>query len=161
MTCVTCEITPPPGHSLHTGIATHLGDRHPGHISARWATPSPILFGTHVIWRGRNVTAQIIEAMPGDQHTGWIETYLLDDQGAPRIHPARYLCANDGCQHDTAGWAEWPRTPEEAEADPDGVGACPKCESTDPPRKLFDDHPITVIRTGPVTVITGTTIHTG
>lgn len=160
MTCVTCEITPPPGHSSSgPNAAPGMPGHHPGHISARWH--DPINFGTHVIWRGRNVTAQIIEAHPGDQHTGWIETYLLDDQGAPRIHPARYLCANDGCQHDTAGWDHWPRTPEEAEADPDGVGACPKCGNTDPPRKLFDDHPITVIRTGPVLVITGTTIHTG
>jgi hypothetical protein len=157
MSCVTCEVTPPDGHTAALLAAGKTIPDIPGHVSARGTTRYYLGFlGLHVIWRGRNVTAQTVEAMPGDEHSGWVELLLLDDNGAPQLHAARYVCANPECEQDTGGHATWPPDGDDPED-----AHCPTCYNSAPPRRLFEDHAVTVIRTGPVHVSHGTTIHTG
>ncbi len=79
MSCVTCEITPPPGH----GGPMRLNS---GHVGVCFGDGG---LGWQITFNGRNVTLYTVEAHAGDMDTGWVELQLLNDDGAPRmIHPA-------------------------------------------------------------------------
>lgn len=149
MSCVTCEVTPPPEHSTLNGY-NRQGDHH---ISARLGdTPG---LGFAVLFRGYDVTLQVIEALAGVD--GWVEMRIMNGDGAPTLHP--------GAQPTCPSCAE-PREP--VRADPDmrdgidwGVCACGCADAPDPEDLAYGPHPVTVIREGHVQILRGTEVIDG
>lgn len=129
MSCVTCEITPPPEKTSPDRV-------HDGHIGVRFGDGG---LGLAVLYRGHDVTLQCVEAVAGDEDTGWVEMRIVNGSGEPTIHHA----ADPICPA-CAG----PREPEEIVAGFTAWKACDHCGYTNRPDVAYGPHVVTVIRRG-------------
>jgi len=155
MSCVTCEITPPAEHSLanltpeQAATPGYIAQRlHPGHIGCRLG--DTFTLGLAVLYRGRDVTLQCVEAHAGNDDSGWVEMRIVNSDGTPTFHrPGPPICADCG--------TDWPAE----DNDEPPIPGCPKCSSITPPAPKWPAHVVTVIRPGPTTIIRGVDLHTG
>lgn len=147
MSCVTCQVTPPPERSSD-------GPVHEGHVAHRFGDGG---LGLAVLYRGRDVTLQAVEAFAGPEGEGWVEMRLMTDDMGPVLHPAAEpVCP--ACGVDRYETEEDPT----ADGMPGGYGvACPKCGSQALPERAYGAHVVTVIRRGPVQVVRGTEVISG
>lgn len=149
MSCVTCETTPPEEKTAPEPVGHH-------HIGERFGTYG---LGWAVIYRGRDVTLQCVEALAGDEDTGWVEMRIVNLDGEPTIHAgADWTCSGCGAPRQAPETVDgWP--------DPDStdVTRWPTCDcgDVDRPTRAYEPHVVTVIRRGMVQIAKGATLITG
>jgi len=148
VTCVTCEVTPPPEKLSPTPV-------HEGHIGVRFA---PIGLGWCILYRGRDVTDQTVEALAGDEDSGWVELRpVRESDGAPIIHgpgPVEALrCPSCG--------TEWAVTGEPVTDVDLSEAVCVDCPAQLGPVRAYKAHAMTVIRPGEVRILRGAELLTG
>lgn len=144
MSCLTCEVTPPDEKTTpHRAGEHHIGVRF-GDYGLGWA----------VLFRGRDVTLQTVEALAGDD--GWVEMRVMTDSGGPVLHPG----AEPACPACGGG-----RTVlEERDGQPDGLWMwkiCDNCGDAQPPTIAYGPHVVTVARRGMVQIVRGAQLVSG
>lgn len=153
MSCVTCrDVTLPTNHTLTDGWTPGPipPKRHgPGHVGHRLGDTIP---GTvAVTWRGHDVSLQCVEAY-ADGTDGWVEMRVVNNDGDPTMHPAKYVCPSCGIERHKDAHGD--------QVEPQDFG-CPGCSSLGDLVLAHPAHVQTVIRAGQVTIIHGTHITTG
>lgn len=150
MSCLTCEVTPPPEKT---------GDRAgPHHIGQRFGDGG---LGLAVLFRGQDWTLQTVEALAGDEATGWVEVRIVNTDGTPTIHgpgPIEhvycYRCNTKNLVTDEQAMLIANGEVELDTACPNGCG----------PRDVvtaWPAHVVTVIRYGLVQIVRGTEVTSG
>lgn len=147
MTCLTCEVTPPPEKTAPEPAGPHhIGVRF-GHYGLGWA----------VLFRGQDWTLQTVEALAGDEETGWVEVRLVNGDGTPTIHgpgPVEAVrCPT--CDVDRPLSGEPVMHVDLAET------ACPDCSTQMEAVHAHEPHVVTVIRRGMVQIVRGADVITG
>jgi hypothetical protein len=146
VTCLTCETTPPPEKT-----ADRAG---PHHIGQRFGDGG---LGLAVLFRGQDWTLQTVEAMAGDEETGWVEVRIVNNDGTPTIHgpgPVEAIrCPSCG--------TEWPISGEPVDRIDLSESTCPDCDVHLEPVHAHGAHVVTVLRRGHVQIIRGTEVISG